>query len=253
VGYFGIRESKTLGSNEMAKGSKVSRKKEAGQVAVKGNGTFKDGHLKTPKKSTEQLLKEVKNPKMDKEIAKVEAKANKKKEIKNPLFLRENTEARDEWIERALKEIKGLERVDVKVNNATQPTEPTLRYKGRMVAHCAPRSGILWTNYVFYADRNKEIHKISNDGQMEDDFATIKNICEALDSMPEKTPKSKKAPKMKKELRSLDKVLEQLENLKSNKGMTIPSGYLPTNEEFVKAVEERGFKADWENRIIVRA
>ena len=266
----------------MAKNKLVGKtqEKEAGKVTVNGNGKFdKDGKIilpdktltkkqvikdikkHTPKKTAEEIMAELdrkdpkKQAKINKDIAKAENKSSKKS--KDPSMARENVYARDEWIGRALEKIPGLLRKEVKVNNVKQPTEPVLYYKRRMVCWCAPRAGMLWSNVIYYADGNKEIHKVFNDGQAEDDFATLESICEVLESMPEKTanPKSKKASKKngkKNEPRTIESIERQVAKLDDDHNAIHIKIVTPEIKEWA---ESKGytFADDNEHLLVVRS
>ena len=250
-----------MGKQKVGELAQISgqKKKHAVEVTNTGTGFDKSGKLITPRKTATQILKE----QDAKTVAKVEKIAKKAapKPKKEPLFLRDNTEARDSFIDRALKEIKGLEKVDVKVNNKDQPTEPTLKYKGKLVAWCAPRSGHLWTNYLFFIGQPKEIHKIHNDTEMEADLQSLKEICKAIDELPSQTVKTtKKAGKRRKvrtssssQPRDKDSILRQLKKLGNSKGMKVPRGIMPNNNWFNKACNDLGFKINWKNRLVYRA
>ena len=71
------------------------------------------------------------------------AEGNKKLDNKaddNPLFQRENNQARDEFLERVQKEIKGVEIKDVTTPAKVNPIEKLVRLNNRDVAHVTNRA-----------------------------------------------------------------------------------------------------------------
>jgi len=103
----------------------------------------------------------------------------KTKQSKADKLKRENTTDRDAFIERCKKELNCEVRM-VGVDNKKQPQEPILVYKGRTIAWCAPRRGILWSNYLFFLDRDKEIHKIATPEDIEKEFDIVSEIVKQI-------------------------------------------------------------------------
>lgn len=139
-------------------------------------------------------------------------------------FKRENTTERDAFIERCKKELKCEVKI-VDVSNKQMPQEPILTYKGRKIAWCAPRSGHLWTNYVFFIDRDKEIHKISTQADIDKEYDIIKELVKQIDALPsqKERPTHKRSKRKSNKIsptkpRSIFQIEEQIQRLgkKSN-------------------------------------
>ena len=128
-----------------------------------------------------------------------------KNEAADPRMKRSWMDGMNSWIDRVKKEVPDIAVIPVKVDNKECPEEPTLVYKGKRVAWCAPRAGLLWTNYIFAPGQPKEIHKIASEDDAERDFKLVVAICKKLDEAP------------KKASQSVDEIAKRLENSKSGK------------------------------------
>lgn len=248
---------------------------KAGNTIVNGHGRFdakgkalipiktKKGIEMKTQHEVESLLKKKKILKEMNKIAKEELEEKKtkpsttKKEI-NPEFAREDTKARDAWIQRAVKEL-GVEIEHIKVNNEKTPTEPVINYLGKRICWCAPRSGMLWSNYLFGKDE-RTITKIRNNDEAEKDFEWLKKRIAEIKSEPKnqppKTPKQKgkrKLPIKTPEQHTKD-LKERMAKLSdSHQGISIPTGIRGNEPWFKELVKTEGWVLDLSNRILARA
>jgi len=211
-------------------------KKEAGENTTIGTAKFdENGKMELP---NGKVLTE----------AKVKAdvkKHTKPKAVKDPKLLRTNVVERDEFIATALKEIKGLKKVDVTVRDST---EPVLKYNNRMVCWCSPRANMLWGNYLYPVSGQKEIIKITNDKEAETLLTRIKGICKDIDNLPSKKVKAVKAGKKPRKKgkknakpRTLEDVQEQIANL-GKKANAVHVKEKTTIKGLIEWAEEQGYK-----------
>jgi hypothetical protein len=128
------------------------------------------------------------------------------------------------FVERCHKEL-GLTVKMVKVNNKNISEEPLLIHKsGRKVAWVCPRANQLFGVYAFFVNKDKEIHKISTQADIEKEFDIIKELVKQIDELPsqKERPSHKRSRKSKKisptKPRSIFEIEEQIQRLgkKSN-------------------------------------
>ena len=155
-----------------------------------------------------------------------EKNEEKKADDIDPRMQRSNMDDMKAFINKCKNEIPGIAIKMVKVKNKEIPQEPTLIYGERRIAWCAPRAGLLFTTYIFAPGKPKEIHKIANDEQMENEFQLVKSICQKLDE--------KKAPK--DEIASVEERLEKSKNGKIHIDKVTP--------QIIKWAEEQGHTLD---------
>ena len=161
------------------------------------------------------------------------------------LMTRDNFSKGLEFGER-LKEF-GCNIVKLDIRNAT---ELKVQYKKKNIAQICPRHGCWYSVYRFWS--NEKTVRVSNEKELNDLFDSFKAHCEQLDEKVKAKPtKTSKIEIIKP--RTIASVIQQLNNLGSSKAMKIPSGIMPSDEEFVKAVEHNGCIIDWENRLIAKA
>lgn len=136
----------------------------------------------------------------------------------NPEFTRDNVESRDLWIKKAVEEL-GIQVENIKVNNSKMPTEPVLSYKGKRIVWCAPRAGMLWSNYLFDSN-GKVISKVYTNDDAEGDFKWLKKRIKEIDEMSKKEARATKKAKSnaKKDPSIEEKLNEALERAKKAHG-----------------------------------
>jgi len=210
----------------------------------------------------ESLLKKKKSLKeQNKTKEELNGKKNKpsttKKEL-NPEFAREDTKARDAWIQRTMKELN-VEVEHIKVNNEKTPTEPVLNYQGKRICWCAPRSSMLWSNYLF-GKNERTITKIHNDGEAEKDFEWLKKRIAEIEKEPKNQPPKtpKKGGKRKLPIKSPEQhtkeLKERIAKLTDNhQGISLPIGIRGNELWFKDLVKAEGWIVDIDNRILARA
>jgi len=209
-------------------------------------GSRKKGSMKQ-KKTTEQLLAEVVNKKMDKEIEKIEKKAQVKK-VKGFEYNHRDVFAIGEAFAKSIKAEVGT----IKIHRKEDYEACTVMKGNRCICWFLPSANKEERFRIYlFGDGPKQIIKVHNDKEQEQCFSTITDVYNTVEAKKVKQSKPR-APKQPKELRALDKVLRQLDKLEAKKAMTIPPGYLPDNEEFVKAVEEHKGRFDWDNGLIFK-
>ncbi|MBN1861620.1 MAG: hypothetical protein JW840_09195 [Candidatus Thermoplasmatota archaeon] len=243
---------------------------KAGDTIVNGHGRFdakgkalipvktKKGIEMKTQHEVESLLKKKKALKKQK-IPKEELNGKKPKSSTiNPEFARENTKARDAWIQRVAKEL-GVEVEHIKVNNEKTPTEPVLNYQGKRICWCAPRSGMLWSNYLF-GKNERTITKIHNDDEAEKDYEWLKKRITEIKSEPKNQPPKTPKPKGKRKLpiktpeqhaKDLKERMAKLSD--SHQGISLPIGIRGNESWFKELVQAEGWILDLSNRILARA
>jgi hypothetical protein len=139
---------------------------------------------------------------------------------------------------------------ELKKEDGIQNTpELIVRYKERNISRIAPRNGCWCASYRFW--HNEKTVRVSSEKELNDLFDSFKTHIEELDTT-KSNGKTKKKSKEEKP-RTIDSIKRQLDKIGNSKGMKIPKGIMPDNEEFVKAVEDRGLILDWENRLVAKA
>jgi len=249
---------------------------KAGETKVNGNGQYDmKGKALLPVKTkkgielkTQHEIKTLLNKKKvlgelnkiaDEELGRNKTKTSKPKVEKNPEYARENTKARDSWIQRAVKEL-GVEVEYVKVNNEKMQTEPVLCFNKKRICWCAPRSGMLWSNYLFGKDE-RTITRIHNEDEAQKDFEWLKKRITEIEKEPEtkSEPKtSKKETKRKLPIKSPEQhtkeLKERITKLTDNhQGISIPLGIRGNEPWFKQLVKTEGWFVDLDNRILGRA
>lgn len=249
---------------------------KAGDTIVNGHGRFdakgkalipvktKKGIEMKTQHEVETLLKKKKvlkemNKIANEELGEKKAKTSKPKNEINPEFARENTKARDAWIQKAVKEL-GVEIEHVAVNNAKMSTEPVLCFNKKRICWCAPRSGMLWSNYLFGKD-SRTITKIHDDDEAEKDFEWLKKRIAEIEKEPKnqlepKTPK--KGGKRKLPIKSPEQHIKELKERMAklsdtHQGISLPIGILGNEPWFKELVKTEGWIVDISNRILARA
>jgi len=152
------------------------------------------------KKSAEQLLKEVHNPKMDREIAKIE-QANDpviKLAEENILMKRNSFDLGIKFAKRIEKELGcGLKEIEGLQNTR----EYVVSYKGRNIAQVSPRAQCAFGGYRHWM--TPKPFRVTTDEEIEHLYDSFVDRCAELDKAPvkekkTKTPKTPKTPKAKK-------------------------------------------------------
>lgn len=247
---------------------------KAGNTIVNGHGRFDaKGKALIPIKSkkgiemktqheVESLLRKKKvlkeQSKTKEELNGKKTKTSPPKQEINPEFARENTKARDTWIQRAAKELN-VEVEHIKVNNEKSPTEPVLNYQSKRICWCAPRSGMLLSNYLF-GKNERTITKIHNEDEAKRDFEWLKKRIAEIKSEPKnqppKTPKQKGKRKLpiKTPEQHTKELKERMAKLSdTHQGISLPIGILGNEPWFKDLVKAEGWLVDLDNRILARA
>ena len=106
-------------------------------------------------------------------------------------FDRDNHEFRDNWIKRALKEIKFLEKKDVRTSKVGEK-EPILLFRKKKVLQCAHSAKGYFTGYLFKPG-SRQIIRVTHDDEAELLYELlvqrVQEIEDQLNSKPKK-PKS---------------------------------------------------------------
>ena len=126
------------------------------------------------------------------------AEGNKKLDNKaddNPLFQRENNQARDEFLERVQKEIKGVEIKDVTTPAKVNPIEKLVRLNNRDVAHVTNRAQMFFGIGLRTSNGNR-ILKLHNQKEIDSAFKELVELC---DEVRHKAPKTNKRTSKKSE------------------------------------------------------
>ncbi|UCD13242.1 MAG: hypothetical protein JSW60_06705 [Thermoplasmatales archaeon] len=185
------------------------------------------------------------------------AKTATNKAGENPQFLRTNNEARDAFVERAIKELK-CEVRDLKTKAKENPVEKMLVFDGRQICHCANRSGHLFTVGIRTLNGKNDIRKLKNNKEVEKAFDSLKELCLELDKKPPEKNNKKKSNKGDKTKVSHKSVEEHTESLLrrmaecKNSGISIPKEVDPNATWFQNLVKEKGWKIDEEKNAILK-
>jgi hypothetical protein len=133
--------------------------------------------------------------------------------------------------------------------NIKNATELKIQYKQKNIAQICPRNGCWFSAYRFW--HNEKTVRVSNEKELTALFDSFKTHIKDLDEKPQKTKNNKKSKEAKP--RTIESIKRQLDKIGNSKAVKIPKGIMPDNEEFVKAVEDRGLILDWENRLVAKA
>ena len=165
----------------------------------------------------------------------------------DPRFARDNNTARDEFLKRVQKEIKGVEIKDITTPAKVNPIEKLVRLNNRDVAHVTNRAQMFFGIGLRTSNGNR-ILKLHNQKEIDSAFKELVELC---DEVRHKAPKTnKRTSKKSKNSKSEDSKLsdeeiiegakERIPNLDNgSKGIGMGKGDL--TKGVVKWAKEQGY------------
>jgi len=171
-------------------------------------------------------------------------KEKPKKEIDK--YDRDDHTFRDNWIKRALKEIKFLEKKEVRTSKVEE-TEPVLLFRKKKVLQLA-RSRVAYFSAYCFQPGKRNIIKVTDDKTSKLAYDWLIDRVQVLENgitEKPKKPKTKKKPKTE----SVEDLEKRIENMSADaKGIYISN---PT-DEILSWAESSNYKFVDENTLLVR-